>query len=259
MAIRPFSFKRIRVRTGPLALHIAKQPRGSRRCPLTRSGLVLLGAGGMILVSAERGVAQAPAAAPSRWEFRVPGGAFVPTGAQRHDLKDGRLTAAQVAWVARPRLALAGTIGWARSRDLATAGAPRVEVFLADVGVEARSGERALGRGTTLRVLAGLGAGARSYNHRKPGVDATHNLAGYGSAGGEVDAGRLALRLEARNYATGFKPLLGSGRSELRNDVVIMAALRLGTRAGPRQGESRRQERGVAKSLLALNRGTSVR
>ncbi len=39
--------------------------------------------------------------------------------------------------------------------------------------------------------------------------------------------GRVALRLEARDYATGFRPLIGAGSSVSRNDVVLMGALRL--------------------------------
>jgi hypothetical protein len=40
------------------------------------------------------------------------------------------------------------------------------------------------------------------------------------------------VRIEARDYVTGFKPLVGAGKSERRNDVVIMAALRFNRRAG---------------------------
>ena len=63
-------------------------------------------------------------------------------------------------------------------------------------------------------------------------MDATNNLAGYLAAGGELGMGRIALRIEARDYATGFKPLVGGGKSEARNDVVIMAALRFNRRSG---------------------------
>jgi hypothetical protein len=77
----------------------------------------------------------------------------------------------------------------------------------------------------TFSPFAGVGAGARSYNYRKLDVDATHNLAAYGAVGGELGMGRVGLRLEARNYATGFRPLVGVGKSDMRNDVVVMAAL----------------------------------
>ena len=36
----------------------------------------------------------------------------------------------------------------------------------------------------------------------------------YVAVGGEVAFGRVGLRLEARHYATGFKPLIGAGTSQ---------------------------------------------
>ena len=44
--------------------------------------------------------------------------------------------------------------------------------------------------------------------------------------GGELGRGRVRLRLEARDYVTGFKPLAGGGPTDTRNDVVVMAGLR---------------------------------
>ena len=55
---------------------------------------------------------------------------------------------------------------------------------------------------------------------------ATSNVAVYGSVGGELGVGRVGVRLEVRDYATGFKPLVGAGRADTRNDVVIMVGLR---------------------------------
>jgi hypothetical protein len=39
--------------------------------------------------------------------------------------------------------------------------------------------------------------------------------------------GRLGLRVEVRDYVTGFKPLIGNGQSQARNDMVITAAVRI--------------------------------
>ena len=69
-------------------------------------------------------------------------------------------------------------------------------------------------------------AGARSYNYRSLHVDARHDV----SAGGEIGLGRVGLRLEVRDYVSGFKPLDGGGTAATRNDVVVLAGLRFGTR-----------------------------
>jgi hypothetical protein len=126
----------------------------------------------------------------------------------------------------RPSVAITGTFAWARSRDLTSTDTPKLDVFMSDLGVEARPAEWFLDRAVTFTPFAGVGAGARSYNYRKLDVDAAHNLAAYGTVGGELGMGRVGLRLEVRDYATGFKPLVGAGASDQRNDVVITAGVR---------------------------------
>jgi hypothetical protein len=81
--------------------------------------------------------------------------------------------------------------------------------------------------GLTLTPFACAGAGGRSYDLRGRDADARHNLAGFASLGGELGAGRVRLRLEARDYVSGFKALAGNGRSATRLDVAWFAGLRL--------------------------------
>ncbi len=182
---------------------------------------------GILLSSGTSSAQTAAAAQPSTWELRITSGALVPTGTQRSSLRDAQATAAQLSWVVRPSLAITGTFAWARSRDVATFGAPKLDAFTSDLGVEGRSGQWFADRAVTFSPFVGLGAGARSYNYRKLDVDATNNLAGYGAVGGELGFRRVGLRLEVRDYATGFRPLVGAGESRARNDVVIMAGLRI--------------------------------
>ncbi len=150
----------------------------------------------------------------------------MPTGNQRTYLKNAQVTAAQVSWVVRPSVAITGTFGWARSRDLRATDTPKLDVFTSDLGLELRGARRFADRAVTFDPFVGLGAGARSYNYRTLDVDATNNLAAYGTVGGELGMGRVGVRLEVRDYATGFKPLVGAGKSDRRNDVVMMVGLR---------------------------------
>jgi len=180
--------------------------------------------------------AQAPAREPAQWELRLPGGMLVPTGEQRRALGDAHVTALQVSRVGTPRFAVTGSFAWARSRDLATVDAPKVDVFTTDLGVEARSDEKLADGPVGVSLFGGVGMGVRSYNHRGLTADATHNLIGYGSVGAELGMGRVGVRLEVRDYVGGFKPLIGPGPSQLRNDVVMTVALRF-NRARPSQGQ----------------------
>jgi len=161
------------------------------------------------------------------WEFLVSSGAIVPTGVQRESIKQGKLTAAQVSYTVRPSLAVTAALGWGRSRDIATVGDPKLDVFTYDVGAEARAQRFTAGKSLTFMPFAGVGAGGRSYNYRSLDVNATHNAAAYGSVGGELGIRRVRLRVEARDYVTGFKPLDGNGAARTGNDVVVMAGLRI--------------------------------
>jgi hypothetical protein len=177
-----------------------------------------------LLVSANGAVAQTPSEKP--WELRINGGAFVPTGDQRSSLKNAETTAAQVSWMVRPSLALTGTFAWARSRDVAMVAQPKLDVFSSDLGLEARLRRRFSESPVTFSPFVGAGAGARSYNYRKLDQDATHNVAGYAAIGGEIGVRRVGLRVEARDYVSGFRPLMGAGQAATRNDVVVMVGLR---------------------------------
>ena len=173
--------------------------------------------------------AQSPEQAPARqgrWELLVPSGALMPTGGQRDAIRSANISALQLSFVPKPTLAITTMVGWARSRDLATAGDPKLDVFTYDLGAELRA-PRAK---SSVTGFAGAGVGGRSYNHRKLDADATHNLSAYASVGGEMGIRRLRVRLEARDYVSGFKPLAGLGASRTGNDVVVMAGFRFVSR-----------------------------
>jgi hypothetical protein len=171
-----------------------------------------------------------PSASTTRWELSLPTGTLIPTGELRSAVKRGNLSGIQVTYVARRAFAIGAMLGWARSRDVGTAGDPKLDVFTYDAGAEVRAPRLLSGAPVSVMPFAGLGAGGRSYNHRSLAVDATHNLAAYGSAGAELAYRRVRVRLEARDYLSGFKPLVGGGRSTTGHDVVVMAGLRIVSR-----------------------------
>ncbi len=183
---------------------------------------------GLLLGTGRPAAAQDLPARPARWELLVSSGRLLPTGAQRASIERGGVTAAQVSFVPGP-VAVVATLGWARSRDVASEARPRLDAFFYDLGAEVRTPRVRLA-GASLGLFGGAGVGARSYDYRRLEADATHNLAGFISAGGEVGRGRARLRLEVRDYLTGFRPLDGQGSTATRNDLVLMAGLRLAPR-----------------------------
>jgi len=185
---------------------------------------------GILISSASAARAQTAPSARNTFEVLTSSGALIPTGTERSAIKDAPLSTIQASYVMHSRFAVTAMFGWARSRDLATANTPKLDVFTYDIGAEARAPQMNASESVSFTPFAGIGAGARSYNYRKLDVDATHNLAGYASAGGEVGMGRVHLRLELRDYVAGFKPLNGVGASATRNDVVALVGLRFATR-----------------------------
>lgn len=192
----------------------------------TRTVFGAIGAIAMLLASTRPAEAQSPPPPPADWELYVTGGWFVPTGAQRASIKGADLTAVVVSYVPRPSFAITGTFEWARSHDLAVAGEPKLDIFICDVGAEARGTQMFLGGAWKVAPFVGIGGGARSYNIPKLPVDPTYNLAAYGSVGGEFAIHRVHLRLEVRDNVSSFKPLAGGGKAAMRNDVVVMLGLR---------------------------------
>jgi hypothetical protein len=184
------------------------------------------------LVLASSGSAQEPMTTPeSHWQFIVSSGTVVPTGAQRDAIARGKVTAAQLSYLVQQGFAVTASVGWARTRDLTDADRPRVDMFTYDVGAELRAGRRLDAGMLNFSPFIGIGAGGRSYNYRSLDIDATHNLAGYAAAGGELGVGsRVTLRLEARDNVTGFSPLAGGGEIRTRNDVTVMGGLRVRVR-----------------------------
>ena len=201
--------------------------RTGRRSTATLAPLALAAA---LAASADSSFAQGAAAEPahrSRFEFVVSSGGLLPTGDQRDALKRANMTLAQASFAVRSYFAVTTSAGWARSRDIATTGAPKLDVFTYDVGAELRADRWLSGGALTFTPFAGGGAGGRSYNYRSLEVDATHNLAAYGSAGGELGYRRIRFRVEARDYVSGFKPLTGNAAAARRNDVSVMAGFRI--------------------------------
>jgi hypothetical protein len=180
----------------------------------------------MLLASARTAEAQTPPQPPADWEFYVSTGRLIPTGVQRDTLKGADLTSLIVSYVPRPSFGITGTFGWGRSHDIAYAGEPKLDAFIFDLGAEARAPQLSMGSAWKVAPFVGIGGGTRSYNIPKLGAEATHNVAGYASVGGEFAIRRVHLRLEVRDYVSSFKPLVGDGKTATHNDVVVMLGLR---------------------------------
>lgn len=173
--------------------------------------------------------AQSSVATRPGFELLVPLGTVVSTGAQENDVKNAKLTAVQLSYGLRPDLVLTSTVGWARTTPLGLGPEAKLDLFTYDAGVEYRLARRSPDRGINFKPFTGVGIGARTHSYRHVDVATTHNLATYASVGGELGLLRVLVRLEVRDYLTWVTPL-GASDATRRNDVAVLAGLRLDLR-----------------------------
>lgn len=158
-------------------------------------------------------------------EVRPFAGALIPTGASRTVLKNALLAGGQVSVRILPQLAATGTFAWSPNNDRSFLGAPTLDVYQYDVGLEARGAGWFEGDGWNFTPFAGVGVGGRTYNYRNLDFRSTTDVDGYGSVGAELGYGRIGLRVEGRDYLSQFHPLNGIGLTTNHNDVALGAGL----------------------------------
>jgi hypothetical protein len=196
---------------------------------MLKSVVTFVSAAAILLAAAATAHAQPSTPKKPGFELLLPSGTVVPTGAQQSELKRASLTAVQLSYGLRPDLVLTGTVGWARTRPLGRGDDARLNLFTYDIGAECRLPRRDSDAGVNFKPFTGAGVGARTFDYRHADAPTTHNLAAYASAGGELGLARVRVRLEVRDYMT-WLDAPGSSDSARRNDVVVMAGLRLGVR-----------------------------
>jgi hypothetical protein len=167
------------------------------------------------------------------FELLASSGAFVPIGTQRGALKDAPISTAQLSYVVRSRFAVTTAVGWARSRDLVAEGDPKLSVFTYDVGVEARAPHWLSGDAGTLTPFVGVGgrgvgattiaAGTSTRRTASPATPPPARSSAWGACG--------CVWKRATTSAASGRSSTG-GEAVARNDVMIMAGLRLTRRRG---------------------------
>jgi hypothetical protein len=173
--------------------------------------------------------AQSTASTKPGFELLVPSGTIVPTGAQEEDVKRANVTAVQISYGLRPDFVLTSTVGWARAKPLGLGPEAKLDLFTYDGGVEYRLPRRSADRRVGFKPFTGVGVGARTHSYRHVDVATRHSLATYVSTGGELGLSRVRVRLEVRDYLT-WVTLSGTSNTTRRNDVALLAGLRLGLR-----------------------------
>jgi hypothetical protein len=182
------------------------------------AGAMLLGAS---IASAELSVRNEMPATP---EIRPFVGAYIPTGAQRDELKTAVLGGAQFGYEYREMMHFVGTVAWSPGKENVTADHEKVNVYTYDAGIELFM-KQDMANGWQMRPFLGLGGGARTYDPATRGIKTKTYPDGYGAIGAEFQLRQIALRIEGRDYISQFKGIAGDEKSVTRNNMMVVAAL----------------------------------
>ena len=192
---------------------------------VTRSALIALTIGSIGAAPTMAPAQGVDSAVAGPFELRAFAGAFVPTGRERHLLRNAFFGGGQASYRIVPALAATGTFGWSPNKDRVTPGAPSVDILQYDIGLEGRAASWWRGATWDLTPFVGAGAGGRTFTYRDFDADSQSNFTGYGALGGEFGFGRIGARFEARDYLSRFTPVAGSSTADTRNDVTLSAGL----------------------------------
>lgn len=158
----------------------------------------------LTMLAAASGLAAQTSVSP-QLELRPMAGAYIPVGTHRDAMNDAAVYGGQLALQVRPAFHVLGTFAWSPAMNrYAGMALHDTNVYAYDLGVEFNM-IRPLGAGWELKPFVGVGAGARTYDFRQPGLTSHTCASAYGALGTEFQYGFTALRLEARNYAYCFR------------------------------------------------------
>lgn len=157
-------------------------------------------------------------------EVRVFTGALIATGEQHALFADAPMLGLEAAMELRPAVHAVASFGWAPSEVEYAFTNPNVSILQYTLGIEVGLTRVVYGE-HLLKPFVALGAGGRTYAYADPSVSDKTCTAGYGAAGAELQAGKTAVRLEARGNVYCYQPPFAAQESETRNDIGLVFAV----------------------------------
>ena len=153
-------------------------------------------------------------------EVRPFAAAYVPMGAMREDFRDAFTVGGQGGLELNEYWHLIGTVAWTYGENkFAALSKQKTYLIHYDVGAEANLLYE-LANSWLLKPFGGLGVGARTYDYTQDAVATRICTSGYGAIGTEFQRSVIALRIEARQYASCFESPI-TGKKKTRTDGLF--------------------------------------
>jgi hypothetical protein len=161
---------------------------------------------------------------PIRLEIRPFAGRYLPTGTQGDDFKQAPTFGVQGAVELSSYIHVLASAGWTDGQSkIGVLSLNGTQILQTDLGAEFNMLHE-IGTHYLLKPFVGVGAGARRYTYKEPGIESSTATAGYGALGSEFQRGSVALRLEARGYVSRFYMPMTTDK-HFRNDMSVMFGL----------------------------------
>ena len=174
----------------------------------------------LVAASAVRLSAQEDTLQPSRFTIATYAGASLPTGTLRDSFDNGFLLGAQGNYDLNSHLGMLASFDWTNPDTKLVPGDTRTNVYQADLGLEL-GGSRGNTRKWALRPFVDLGGGVRSYSYSAPNLNNHTGGEGFAGVGTDVNIGRSAIRLAAKDNFFSYEMPTADGTTASRNDVSL--------------------------------------
>ena len=160
-----------------------------------------------------------------KYEIRLDGGAWLPTGRIADDLKYAGTVGAAAVWNYAHEWSAVASAMWTPSEDKSPSGGMQVNVYQYDVGFEWATKTSEIAR-WDVKPYLGAGIGDRTYSPKRETEPDQNVVDGYLAAGFSFVSEHESWRFGIRDYVSEWKGLLRT-QSSTGNDVAIFAGIGL--------------------------------
>lgn len=158
-----------------------------------------------------------------KYDLRLEGGGWVPTGALSGDLKASGIVGVSAGWNYAHDWTAVVAAYWSPSEDKAVSGGMQVNIYQYDVGLEWSTRMNSIAQWDVSPFL-GAGVGNRSYSPKRATEPEQESIDGYVTAGLAFNAEQATWRFGVRDYVSGWKGIMKT-QSGTGNDLVILAGI----------------------------------
>ena len=187
---------------------------------LTRTLFHTTVAAAFAAASAVRLSAQEETLQPPRFTIATYAGATLPTGNLRDSFDNGFLLGAQGNYDFNKHLGMLASFDWTNPDTKLVPSDTRTNVYQGDVGLELGAARGNMKK-WAMRPFVDIGGGVRSYDYSAPTLNGHTTGEGFAGLGTDVNIGRSAIRLAAKDNFFSYQMPTADGPKATRNDVSL--------------------------------------